>query len=566
MMGLIAIVNVAILTLSDNSRDGMVEVGVLAVIVFTGSSLLGIWLRRPSVTMVLMAIFSVGIYAAAIYGNRGDVPPAFAYAPCVLLGFYQFWGARSLLVAGPGFAVAFAAIFVLGIGYDNPAPYPFDALTLALALSCLWLLSLAAVFNSVQDLAARQLQQANKGLAAALAESQSAQRAKSEFLANVGHEVRTPLNGVLGMADVMHRVGGLAPDQAERLDLIRDSGRTLLDLLNEILDQSKIETGQVEAELVDFNLARLIEKTAASWRPEAESRGLDLHVDLRSMQAPDVKGDPLRLRQILNNLVSNALKFTKTGHVTLRLSQTPGETQWQTTLDVIDTGTGVPAEKRETIFEAFHQADASITRRYGGTGLGLSISRQLARLMGGELSVRDNPAGGSCFRLTLTLASGEASAADTPDQSGQIEPTGPASVSGSVHILSVDDVATNHIVLRALLEQVFCGAELSIDIANSGQAAIDLAGPHSHDLIFMDIQMPEMDGVTAARHIRDANPDRNLVIIAVSALDAEQSARILPPGVFDYILPKPTSLDALQAVVTAWQYEITTRKTARATG
>lgn len=321
MMTVIAITNVAVLALSENNRTGMVEVGFLAAAIFTGSSLMGIWLRRPSVTMILMAFFSVGIYAAAIYGNRGDVPPAFAYTPCVVLGFYQFWGPRSLFVAIPAFATAFAAIAGLGMGYDNPAPYPFGALLLALGLSCIWLLSLATVFNSVQDLAARQLQQANDDLAAALTASQSAQRAKSEFLANVGHEVRTPLNGVLGMADVMHRVGGLPPDQAERLDLIRDSGQTLLELLNEILDQSKIETGQIVAEQVDFNLAQLVEKTAASWRPEAESRGLDLHVDLSDLLAADVKGDPLRLRQILNNLVSNALKFTETGHVTLHLGQ-----------------------------------------------------------------------------------------------------------------------------------------------------------------------------------------------------------------------------------------------------
>jgi len=515
--------------------------------------------------MILMAFFSVGIYAAAIYGNRGDVPPAFAYTPCVVLGFYQFWGPRSLFVAIPAFATAFAAIAGLGMGYDNPAPYPFGALLLALGLSCIWLLSLATVFNSVQDLAARQLQQANDDLAAALTASQSAQRAKSEFLANVGHEVRTPLNGVLGMADVMHRVGGLPPDQAERLDLIRDSGQTLLELLNEILDQSKIETGQIVAEQVDFNLAQLVEKTAASWRPEAESRGLDLHVDLSDLLAADVKGDPLRLRQILNNLVSNALKFTETGHVTLHLGQARDGEIWRTRLEVIDTGTGVPSDKMETIFEAFHQADASITRRYGGTGLGLSISRQLARLMGGELGVRPNPDGGSCFCLTLPLAPATASVESSPAIS-KTDGSDPVSVTGSVHVLSVDDVATNHIVLRALLEQVFSGADLSIDVANSGPAAIDLASRHRHDLIFMDIQMPEMDGITAAQRIRDAHPERDIVIIAVSALEAQQSARILPPGLFDHILPKPTSMDALQAVVMAWQSDPVADEQTSATG
>lgn len=565
MMGLIAIVNVTVLALTENGRAGMVELGLLGAAGFAACGILGAWLRRPSITMIMLGVLTAGLYAGAIYGNRGDVPPAFAYTPCVLLGFYQFWGPRSLIVTVPAFSLAFGAVLALSAGFDNPNPYPFGALTLALGLSCIWLLSLAAVFNSVQDVAARQLRRANDDLAAALAESQSAQRAKSEFLANVGHEVRTPLNGVLGMADVMHRVGGLAPDQAERLDLIRDSGQTLLELLNEILDQSKIETGQVVAERVDFNLLQVIEKTAASWRPEAESRGLDLHVDLDGIQLADVKGDPLRLRQILNNLVSNALKFTESGHVTIQLSQAPDGDDWLTTLEVIDTGTGVPEAKRDTIFEAFHQADASITRRYGGTGLGLSISRQLARLMGGELRLRANPGGGSCFSLTLPLAPGQASAGP-PDQVTAAERTERVDHAGAIRILSVDDVATNHIVLRALLEQVFSGADLTIDIENSGQAAIDLTGQHRHDLIFMDIQMPEMDGATAARRIRDAHPDRDIAIIAVSALEADQSARILPAGLFDHILPKPTSIDALQAVVTAWQSDAVADEQASRTG
>ena len=219
----------------------------------------------------------------------------------------------------------------------------------------------------------------------------------------------------------------------------------------------------------------------------------------------------------------------------------------------------------ETIFEAFHQADASITRRYGGTGLGLSISRQLARLMGGELGVRPNPDGGSCFCLTLPLAPATASVESSPAIS-KTDGSDPVSVTGSVHVLSVDDVATNHIVLRALLEQVFSGADLSIDVANSGPAAIDLASRHRHNLIFMDIQMPEMDGITAAQRIRDAHPERDIVIIAVSALEAQQSARILPPGLFDHILPKPTSMDALQAVVMAWQSDPVADEQTSATG
>ncbi|WP_291843382.1 ATP-binding protein [Maricaulis sp.] len=553
LLMLIALGNTGILLLSPDTRPGMIILGIVAVAAIAGSGLAGAWLRKPSATMVLIAIFTVLILSGAIYGNRGGIPPAFAYLPCIMLGFYQFWGPRSLLVSAPAVAIGFAAVFYLAATHDVSTPYPIMAMSAALCFSCFWLICLAAVFNSVQRLTEERLKQTNHSLLAALDASHAAQRAKSEFLANVGHEVRTPLNGVLGMADVMHRVGGLPPDQAERLDLIRESGATLLELLNEILDQSKIETGQVVTESVDFSLPSLIEKTAASWRPEAESRGLDLHVDLAGLEQADLQGDPLRLRQILNNLVSNALKFTAAGQVTLSTSQVreTGNDVWLTRLEVSDTGTGIPEDKLESIFEAFQQADASITRRYGGTGLGLSISRQLARLMGGELAVRPNPEGGSCFCLTVPLAQGMPVAAAAADDAHCGNPG--LDLDTPVSILSVDDVATNHIVLRALLEQVMGGCELTIDTALSGPAAIEAVRQNRYDLIFMDIQMPEMDGMTAARLIRDEAGGADIPVIAVSALEADQSERILPTDLFADILGKPTSLKALQQVLLAWQ-------------
>ena len=555
MLTLISLANTSLLVLSDQARPGMALLGAAAAAAFAASGLIGIWLRRPSITMVFIAVSTTLVYAGAIYGNRGVVPPAFAYLPCILLGFYQFWGPRSLYAALPVVGAAFAGVIALADIADTPAAYPLVTHSVALMLACIWLISLAAVFRSVQKLAESQLRQANADQAAALSSSRAAQRAKSEFLANVGHEVRTPLNGMLGMADVMHQVGGLSPDQDERLQLIRDSGATLLELLNEILDQSKIETGQVVAERIDFDLGKLVEKAASSWRPEAESRGLDLHLDLAALHHPILQGDPLRIRQILNNLVSNALKFTKTGHVALKVEQSPGATAttWNTRIEVTDTGSGIPSEKLEAIFEAFHQADASITRRYGGTGLGLSISRQLAHLMDGTLDVTSTPGRGSCFALNLPLAAGELAPADTAERAGTNMPGALSNFTQPIRVLSVDDVATNHIVLRALLEQALAETPLSIERANSGAEAIQAVSETAFDLIFMDIQMPDMDGATATGAIRQTPLGKSAWIIAVSALEASQRASILPTGLFQNVLPKPTSMAALHGVLSEWQ-------------
>lgn len=551
MLTLIAAGNALVLLATGDGRPGMLSLSTIGGVAILISGLIGVALKRPAVTMTLIAVCSVGIYAAAVYGNRGTIPPALAYLPCILLGFYQFWGPRILLVAVPAAGVLFASVCYFVLTGDGSTDLPVIAIAFALSFACVWLVATAAVFGSVQALADSQLREANESMARALADSIGAQRGKSEFLANVGHEVRTPLNGVLGMADVMHRVGGLAPDQAERLDLIRESGATLLELLNDILDQSKIETGQVVAEVLDFDLAKLIDKTAASWRPEAESRSLDLHVDTGGLEAGILKGDPLRLRQILNNLVSNALKFTDRGSITICASQTRAEASdgWLTTLSVTDTGSGISPDKLETIFEPFHQADASITRRYGGTGLGLSISRRLARLMGGDLEAASQPGSGSRFALTLTLQPGQLAA--EPETAGP----GPQALnlSSPIRVLSVDDVATNHIVMRALLEQVLAGGEVSIETASSGADAVRLAGEQAFDLIFMDIQMPEMDGVTATRLIRTNSASTGSWIVAVSAIEAEASARLLPAELFDAILPKPTTIAALQTVLQTWQ-------------
>ncbi|WP_417485878.1 hybrid sensor histidine kinase/response regulator [Maricaulis sp.] len=552
MLIVIVLANTTLLLVSGAGRPGMALLGIVAMGTVLTSIIVGTWLRRPEVTMALLAVFSILLFAAAIYGNRGSVPPVFAYLPCLILGFHQFWGGRSLLVALPAVSLAFAAVFYLAGIHDPPDGNSIITLGVALALSCVWLTCLATVFRSVQELAAKRLLEANDSLTAALDDSRSAQRSKSEFLANVGHEVRTPLNGVLGMADVMHRVGRLPPDQAERLDLIRESGATLLELLNEILDQSKIETGQIVPEQVDFDLGLLIEKSAASWRPEAESRGLDLHVFRTGLEQSTVKGDSLRIRQILNNLISNALKFTDAGHIALHVDQSWCEQGqvWNTVIHVTDTGAGIRADKHDSIFEAFHQADASITRRYGGTGLGLSISRQLARLMDGDLRVTSSPGAGSCFSLSLPLAAGERVPLAQPESPGapRLRTT-----DQPVRILSVDDVATNHIVLRALLEQALGDAPLSIESANSGAEAIEAVRDQTFDLIFMDIQMPEMDGATAASLIRKTTTGRSAWIVAVSALEASQSANLVPAGLFQGILPKPTSVSALQKVLVDWQ-------------
>lgn len=340
----------------------------------------------------------------------------------------------------------------------------------------------------------------------AMVRTEAASEAKGQFLAVVSHEIRTPLNGVLGMAQAMEH-DPLSKTQRDRLKVIVESGEALLTILNDILDLSKIEADKLEIETVDFELGDLVMRTVASVRSALERKGLVFELHFPEEARGVYRGDPLRIGQVLANLLSNAAKFTDVGKVSLHIAY-DGEVA---TFSVMDTGLGIELENLTHLFEKFVQADATITRRFGGTGLGLAICRQLTTAMKGDISVDSHPGKGSTFTVTLPLERVRSS--DSVES--EIAPDAPATNSG-LRILVAEDNSVNQLVLRTLLAQ----AGLAPVVVSDGEAALEAWEKDPWDLILMDVQMPIMDGVTAVREIRKRETDRGRKATPILALTA----------------------------------------------
>ena len=341
-------------------------------------------------------------------------------------------------------------------------------------------------------------------------EADRANKAKSIFLATISHEIRTPLNGVLGMARAM-RFDALSPAQRRRLDVVERSGEALLALLNDVLDISKIEAGKIELELIDFDLGAVIQLAYEVFLALTAEKGIATTLDVAAA-AGVFHGDPTRVRQILTNLLSNAVKFTDHGRIDIRALRTGNGVR----LVVSDTGIGMSGETAARIFEKFSQADASTTRRFGGTGLGLSICRELAGLMGGSIEVESIEGRGSTFTVDLPLP--YIGPVPPPPEA---RPTDPAAIlagrAAPLRVLVAEDNQINQRVLRALLNVV---GGLDLEVVANGALAIAAWEARERDLILMDVNMPVMDGVAAARHIRsreDATQRPRTPIIALTA-------------------------------------------------
>ena len=332
-----------------------------------------------------------------------------------------------------------------------------------------------------------------RALAEARDVAQSASSAKSQFLANMSHEIRTPLNGVIGVAQALARTS-LSAQQEEMLELIHSSGHTLQVLLSDILDLARVESGRLELANDVFHLGRAVREAAQLYETSAEAKGLQFFVEVAPEADRWITGDVVRVKQILTNLVSNAVKFTGTGFVSLTAAPGP-ERAGSPTLrfSIEDTGIGFDSDTRERLFSRFEQADGAITRRFGGSGLGLAISRQLAEMMGGDLDCESEPGGGSAFILTIPFNAAEAPAA-TPDVVAQAADDEPA----TIRVLLADD----HPVNRKVVEMILAQANIELTSVENGAEAVQACRDGDFDIVLMDMQMPVMDGLTATREIR----------------------------------------------------------------
>jgi signal transduction histidine kinase/HPt (histidine-containing phosphotransfer) domain-containing protein len=410
---------------------------------------------------------------------------------------------------------------------------------------------LAAALAQLEGLNASlesRVQERTRELAAALHQADAASQAKSDFLSNMSHEIRTPMNGVIGLAHLA-LLSDPSPRQRDCLEKIATSGKHLLAIVNDILDFSKIEAGQLDLDETDFDLPAVFASVQAQTAEAASAKGLALRFDIEPAAAAALRGDPLRIGQVLLNYVGNAIKFSAHGAVQVRaaaLQRTDSGCLLR--FEVQDQGIGLSAEQIAALFQSFHQADTSTSRRYGGTGLGLAICKSLALLMGGEVGVHSTPGQGSTFWFTAKVGR----AAALPDATTKRSPAQPASAAWAViagaRILVVDDDLINQEVAVGLLE----ARGAIVRTAGNGQLALDLLLLERFDCVLMDVQMPVMDGLRATALIR-ANP--LLASMPVLAMTAnarnEDRQRCLAAGMDDF-MTKPVDPERLYGTLASW--------------
>jgi two-component system, sensor histidine kinase and response regulator len=532
-------------------------------------------LLRPGAasTRHIIAISQMLMSALLIHISGGRIETHFhVFGSLAFLAFYRDW-----LVLIPATVVVAVDHWIRGVYWPQSVYGVLSASPWRWVEHAGWVIFeniflVKSCLQGVEDMRAAARQQAE--LEDINEKAQAASCAKSEFLANMSHEIRTPMNGIIGMTEILLDNAELRTEQNQYLVTVKDSADSLLRVIDDVLDFSKIEAGKLNFESIDFSLRHSIGVTLKMFTLGAQDKGLEL-VSHTDKDVPDnLIGDPGRLRQIIVNLISNAIKFTEQGKVVLRVEkESQSETEVILHFSVADTGIGVPMDKQQLIFESFAQADGSVTRKYGGTGLGLSICARLVEMMNGLIWLESTPGKGSTFHFTARLTIGKSTtrpvfklplllervsapvvAHQDASVSASVTPKAqqmPNSTGTQLQVLLVEDNLTNQAVALLRLREWGC----AVTSVRNGREAVEACSEQNFDVVLMDVQMPEMDGLTATRLIRDKErvTARRTPIIAMTAHAMRgDRERCLEAGMDSYI-SKPINrvnlLQSIQAVV-----------------